>query len=438
MAISRRALLRGLGPAVALPSLLRSSPADADITIRQVGIPIVLGAGQPGGKRGVTLSAFNNGGYLAGWVNTPSPIIDPRAFIQKFSRTGAELSAPIQLGGGPLTDGIPAFSIAAVTFPNDTSLVFFSAAPNASPTDFDIFCQRMSANFTKIGNPTRVNTMLTGAQLGILATPLGDGNVQVVWESAATNFLTSTIPGRIVQPNGVALTPERTLISNPQGSNTPRSLTFWPTEDDVILAYSEVFNNGMQTLSTDVLQRIRANVLFGTPRRLPSAPVNRQFGSFGLVRYDPRDGDRGPRDDVGYFVDPPGMGDVGGLKQYEINFGGTPATMPVANMRVDPAWGGSPQVVPIDINNIRHLCTFVRTESSSANSMQAMVIRRSNGMPVAQRTAVFSGAYLDISTAARLRLPPASSPEVVVGCSFGDNATNEVANVRRFQVVNLP
>jgi hypothetical protein len=348
-----------------------------------------------------------------------------------------ELSSPIQLGGGSLTDGIPAFSISAVAFPNDTSLVFFSAAPNASPNDFDIFCQRMSASFTKVGNPTRLNTLRTGAQLGVLTTPLSDGNVQVVWESAAPDFLSSTIRGRIVQPNGVALTPERTLIPNAQGSNTPRSLTFMPNEE-AVLSYSEVFFNGFETEWTNILIRLRDNVPIGMPREFPSANIGRPFGSIGSVRYTARDPALGPRDDIAYFVDPPDMGSVGELQQYEINFGGTPVTRLVANLTFDPMYGGCPQVVPVDLNSIRYSCAFIRTDSSSANKMQAMVIRRSSGMPVAQRTAVFSGAFLDISAAARLNLPPTSSPEIVVGCSYGDNATNEVASVRRFQVVNLP
>src|SRR4029079_16784268 len=101
MTIKRRALLRGLGPALARPYLLRSQPAKAAvISIETVGNPIELGAHQPGGKSSVALAALSKkGNYAAGWINCRS-FSDVRAYVQKRSRNGAALSPAIQMGGG--------------------------------------------------------------------------------------------------------------------------------------------------------------------------------------------------------------------------------------------------------------------------------------------------------------------------------------------------
>lgn len=419
MAINRRTLLRGLGPAVALPYLLRSEPAEAALTLGLLGSPIELGAGQPGGKRGVSLAALTGGKYIACWINTQSAT-DVRAFAQKFARNGSALSSPIRLGGGSLTDGIPAFNVSAVSFPNDSSLIFFSAERDGASNDFDIFVQRMSAAFTKVGLPKRVNTTLSGAQTGVLATRLADGNVQVAWESMAPDFSSSTIRGRIVQPDGSPVTPERELIRNPQGYNTPRSFAPMPA-GGAILSYNE-----QQALCRKVLQEITPLNRPGATRSFAPVDPSRSFGSIGLLNSDPVDAA-----DFTFFYIPAVTGNKAQARQYEINFGATPTIDPLVTLPTDPAYTGPPRVVPVDLNGIGYACGFWRTESATQNTMTVVLSRLSNGTVVRKLTTSFDKSFLTIDSAVELNLPTTDRAEVIVGTSHGDTATDEVGQLHR-------
>jgi len=154
MAINRRTLLRGLGPAVAAPYLLRSDPASAAPRLSQIsdyGIREELGPGG-GGKGKVSLWAMH-GLYAAGWIYTSrTDLTDVRAYVQKFSPLGKPYGRPKELGDGGLTDANPAFDISGVALPGGGALVFFSAAPKGSSSESDIFVQRVTRLLEPIGN----------------------------------------------------------------------------------------------------------------------------------------------------------------------------------------------------------------------------------------------------------------------------------------------
>jgi hypothetical protein len=437
MAINRRAFLGGLGPAVALPYLLRSSPAEAGVTVKLVGTDLVIAGDQPGGQRDVSLWAFSDGSYAAGWLNTRDLLFtDVRACVQKFSRNGTPLSPIIELGGGTLTDGNPASSISGVALPNDTSLIFFSAAPNGSASDSDIFVQRLSRRFNPMGDVMRLNTRRTGLQFGVRATALTDGNVQVVWESMAPDFSSSTIRGIQVQPDGDPLTPEGTLIRKAVGSNTARALTLYPN-GGALMSYTEVFFDGTQTLWTNKLQRLDDNRPLGLPRVFPSAPATSPCGSVGLLCFDPRDGEPGPRDDLAYLFAAPDTGDVAELQQCEVNFGSTPIIKAVDDLRIDPGYGGCPQVVPCEVDGVPYSVGFCRTERSSGkNTMTAMAIRRSNGAPRSPVICSFEEIVTAIDSAVALRPGSSHRSRVIVACSSGNSATDEDAMVFQFSIEN--
>lgn len=425
MAISRRSLLRGLGPAVAFPYLLRSKPAHAAPTLQLLGGPIELGADQPGGKRGISLAALTGGPYAACWINTRSAT-DVRGFVQKFARNGSALSDPIQLGGGSLTDGIPTFNVSAVSFPNDSLLIFFSAEQNGMANNFDIYVQRMSSLFKKSGSPKPVNTTLSGAQTGVLATLLADGNVQVAWESAAMDFSSSTIRGRIMEPDGDPLTSERTLIKNPQGYNTPRALAPLP-DGGAILSYHE-----QQAVWTKALQEITPLGKPGATKSFPSVDPSRYFGSIGLLNCDPVDAT-----DFAFFFKVPASGNKAKAQQYEINFDSISHMSDLMALPTDPVYTGAPRIVPVDLDGIGYAVGFWRTESMTQNTMTVILNRLSDGTFLRKVAAGFEKTSLTIDSAVEIDLGATDRAEVVVGTSNGDNATDERAFIWRYGLKTL-
>lgn len=359
MAIDRRTLLRGLGPTLAFPYLLRSESAHAALDFRLIGKPIPLGKNQPGGKRGIRLSAFDGDTYIAGWLNVRSNS-DSRVFVQKRHRNGSALSQPIQMGGGPLTDGITSTGASVVAFSDGTSLVFFAAEPNGAgpPFAYDIFVQRMSASFRKIGNPIRVNAARAGAQDTVLATRLKNGNVLVVWTSPTGSGL--TIRGRALTPNAQFASPERRMVRTKTGDHVPKSLGPAPN-GDAMLSYVRLFNNPQAAPKAFEVQKIvqvvgQNTVLVGAFMIFEITSPDRWFGSVGTPVFDPDDEDS-VNTFAAYYLKAPTVGMLAGVQRAEFSFDPPePAKdFKIAELSVDPFLQGPPlAVLAKDANGIGH------------------------------------------------------------------------------------
>jgi hypothetical protein len=436
MTINRRALLRGLGPALAFPYLLRSQPAKAAvISIETVGNPIELGANQPGGKSSVALAAFSKkGNYAAGWINFRS-FSDVRAYVQKRSRNGAALSPAIQMGGGTLTDGVNASNLAIVALPDDSSLVFFCAQRNgANSTDaFDIFVQRMDASFQKVGAPLAVNTTRVGAQTSVMATLLKNGNVQVVWESAAADFSSSTVRGRVMKPNGQPAQPEQKVIRQATGFSTPRSLVPGPNGQSV-LTYTRLYNsstaptkatffvcdkdrqavgaNGMPAGPVFILDRTDGSETFGAPGGQWNSPFDPSSNIFGFV--------------------PPVSGNVAELHRYGFAGGVPPQDDVIGSFRVNDFFQGPTLGADIIYNGVKHSLVGFPTETAAGANTFTVIAVRPNGAIADRLTLPFEPDFLNPCSGVVL-LPPGDDPEYVFGIAAGNTSTDDKATLHRLR-----
>ncbi len=423
MAISRRTLLRGLAPTVAFPYLLRSQPAHAAITINKLGNPIRLGATQPGGQSFIALSPFADGSYIAGWLNTRDTEGDTRAFVQKRGRNGSVQSPMIQMGGGPLTDGITTNNIAVVAFPNDTSLVFFAAQRNgADPEDaMDIFVQRMSASFQKVGSPISVNTTRAGAQDAVYATRLKNGNVQVAWMNTAEGI----IRGRLVNSSGQGVTPERTVIRHTDGTNIPKALVPGRNGGSV-LSYARIIDFNWQKN----IQMLKADgTLTGPAHVLDTATLFRPFGAAGLMWSDPLD-----PDESAYVYQFTPTGNVSEFHQFDFIPGSPPDDDFVRNLRTDPSFQGASLGARVNYHDVVYDFNALRTETNAGgNTITAMLVRQ-NGSVAAQTTlGPFDPNFLN-PTAGILLPIPLNMPEYIIGYAAGNIATDDRIFVQRLQI----
>ena len=235
MSVTRRRTLGLIGSALCLPYILRTDRAAAAVSIRRLGRRRRLGADQPGGNLNVAIDAFPSGGFVATWLNVRGTSRRKiRAFAQRFGNDGAPTSAAIQMGGaGEPTDGVSADSIYPVTFRDGSSLILFSADRNGAPAldSLDIFAQRMSSNFQKIGTPVSVSKR-PGAQVAVLATRLRrqaaarrgpqDDTAQVVYLQRGLDLDSYNVKTRAVFSDGTAVNEESEFGLT--GLQTPRDI----------------------------------------------------------------------------------------------------------------------------------------------------------------------------------------------------------------------
>jgi len=440
MTIDRRTLLRGLPSAVALPYLLRSDQAHAAITITRVGAFVELGATQPGGKSQVALSPFDDGTYASGWINTRAFGSDVRAFVQKRARNGAPLSPAIQMGGGALTDGILAGNVSIVTFPNDTSLVFFSAQRNgASATDaFDIFVQRMSASFEKVGAPLPVNAALVGAQSGVFATRLKNGNVQVVWESAPGGFGSpSIIRGRIIKSNGQAGSPERTVIRTTTGFNTPRALVPGPNGGSV-LSYTRVVTGGPDGKGPGVSslykirQQLKLDATYTGPATVmdTATDASQPCGAAGLMwSANPNTPDNSAY--VPLFTP---SGNVSPFHRFNFD-GGAPTDDLIANVRIDRSFPGACVGANWNYKSINYDFVALQTLTAAGKNTLTLVLVRTNGSIAAKTVdGPFEPDFMNLTVGTFLNLAPDAMPEYLAGLAIGNTFSDDSAKVGRYRL----
>jgi hypothetical protein len=344
--------------------------------------------------------------------------------VQKRRRNGAVDSPMIQMGGGALTDGIYAFNLAIVALPNNTSLVFFSAQRNgASGNDaFDIFVQRMSASFEKVGGPIAVNTSLAGAQTGVMATRLSDGNVMVVWESAAVGFTSSTIRGRVVQPNGQGASPERTVIRQTTGFSTPRALS--PTANGALLAYSRIVGPAADTrdskggpppVEKGIQQLTIAGVVTLPFRKLDTGTADRPFGSPGLQWTDPSNPD--PSAYVSLFTE---TGNATEFHRFDLMGSSPPVDDFIRNLRVPPGFSGAPQGAKLDYHMVDYDFVALHTETAAgANTVTAMLLRQNGAVAAMRVLGPFEEDFMN-PTAGIVLLPFGDMPHYKLGLARGN------------------
>jgi hypothetical protein len=402
---------------VAFPYLLRSGPAEAAVTLRKVGKAIQLGKNQPGGKSRVTLSPFDENSFIAGWVNVRA-FGDVRPFVQKRHYNGSAQSQEIQIGGGPLTDGNATSNIAVVAFPDGSSHVYFAAQRNgaALADSFDIFLQRMSPSFRKVGNPIAINTRSAGQQDAVLAILLRNGNVQVVW------FSDQTIRGRVIKPNGQPASRERTVVRTGDGTHVPKSLG--QGRRGALLSYirfgfPDAAPKGPIAVQKAVQQLNNNGGMLDQPILLDTGSA---FDGAGFVGYDL--GAFRMEADVAYHAKAPSSGSDSRLIQTILNLDSAapPRDRVVGRFPIDLGTQGSPRVAPYFANNSEFFIVFFPTDANQGPTITGILVRPDNAGIVDQLVlGPFNSSFRTVDALVGL------DERFVVGFSGGDDVFSDQA-----------
>lgn len=280
MCITRRRALALAGAALAAPYLLRAQSAEAAGALTKVGSPIVLGAGQPGGKSGVRLAAFPNPvhGFIAAW-RSHNGGLNSRNYIQYFKSDGTPLSVPIPMQGPPATGiGPYANGVFPIARPDGSALILFSSA-RVGDEGVDIFSQRMSATRAKVGNPVLLDTLTDLDQSNPIGAYLSTGNFLAAWISTPGDETTTDARGRIIAFSGTGVTGEFGINPNVPGQDQPCSVTALSGGRSVV-SYSSIVGNDWY-LRAAVLRPdgIRTHA----PFQIKQAPLAQRLGSAAVV-----------------------------------------------------------------------------------------------------------------------------------------------------------
>jgi hypothetical protein len=222
--VSRRSALGLLGATLVLPRLMTSRAAAAP-SLQFIGAPFRVDRADPvpGASRPILVNRPYNGGFMAAWEGSQSNFkFDSQSYVGFFAQNTASFRPITQLGaecGGPgpgcgNTAGEFAFRGAPVTFPDGTSLVFFTADRVSTDDEHarDVFVQRFGANRQPIGVPADVNQTVIHYQDTAMATGLSNGRALVTFVShhrpRMENF---DIRGRVFSASGIAVTPEKII-----------------------------------------------------------------------------------------------------------------------------------------------------------------------------------------------------------------------------------
>jgi hypothetical protein len=279
MSITRRRALALAGAALAAPYFLRAQRAEAAATLSRVGNPIILGAGQSGGKHSVRLAAFPNPvhGFIAGWQTSNGA--NSRNYIQYFKSDGTSLSAPIPMEGpAGTTSGIFPGGVFPIARPDGAALILFSAAPDGQDS-VDVFSQRMSATRAKIGSPTLVDTVTELDQGQPLGTRLSNGNFLAAWTSTPGGETTTDARGRVIAFPGVGITGEFRINPDVPGQDVPQSAAALSGGKSVV-SYSSIVGDDWYLRATVLnANGTRAH----TPFQLKKATTAQRLGSAAVV-----------------------------------------------------------------------------------------------------------------------------------------------------------
>jgi hypothetical protein len=338
--------------------------------------------------------------------------------VQKRHYNGSQLSQEIQIGGGPLTDGNAASNISVVAFPDGSSHVYFAAQRNgaALADSFDIFLQRMSPSFRKVGNPIAINTTSAGQQDAVLAILLKNGNVQVVW------FSDGTIRGRVIKPNGQPASRERTVVRTGDGTHVPRSLG--QGRNGALLSYIRFgFPNaapkGPSTVQKAVQQLNNNSGMAEQPIIVDTAG---NFDGAGFVGYDL--GAFRMEADVAYHAQAPSSGGDARLIQTILNLDSPapPRDRIVGRFPIDIGTQGSPRVAPYFANNNEFFIVFFPTDSNQGPAITGALINPANASIVDDlRLGPFNSNFRTVDALVGL------DERFVVGFAMGDDVFSDGA-----------